>query len=341
MARIFSCILFASLQISDRPFGAFLTGRYKSDCRLDDQYPVSPSSMNGTNVEDDKDLPCDPSLYPHYPQPAVLPQGRNSWLPPLPFQQQMTRTQSLHSSRPLLMRSQTAPTSTSSVYSGPSTSSELTICRYPSTTSSFSNLSYSSAVLGLAPSTICQGSTPDLPVIPERYRQHPYRYWGTSSIPDRKRSEVMMPHTTCRTSAPLQNSPCVSQDEIQFWQAGSCGVIPEPLRCRYAASSSSSADITLPRTLRTPSRRSSRTEKRKRSYESLRKGKFTMDNGMLLHTGFEGSLKSPKRRNSGLIVPNEGIISQREPIMRRQSRTLVKKRQPWDSTPRGNGRSRV
>ena len=336
VARISSCILFASLQISNRPFGAFLTGRYKSDCRLEDRRTPFPIPMNCPDPVDDKYLPCDPDLHPNHPQP----QGRNSWLPPLPFQQRMPQTQSLHSSRPLLMRSQTAPTSISSVYSGPSTSSDLTICRYPSTTSSFSNLSYNSAILSLAPRTLYQCSAPELPIMPERYQRRSDHHRKKGHIPNRERSGAMMSRTAHQTQTSLQDLPTVSQEK-QFWQGGSSKGILEPLRCQYAASAPSLAEIAPPTTLCTPNQRSSRAEKRKRSYESLRKGKFTTYNETFSQTGFEGSSKPPKRKNPGLIVPNEGFVTQPEPVMRRQSRTLVKKRQPWDSPPRGNRRSRI
>ena len=253
----------------------------------------------------------------------------------------MVRSQSLHSSRPLLMRSHTAPTSSSSVYSVPSTSSELTVCRCPSTNSSFSNLSYSSAILGRAASSTYQGSTPELPVIPERYRRYGDQCRGKSCIQNGRQSEVMMPDTTSRIQTSLQKSPGVSQDEIRFWQDGSSRGTSESIGRRYAASSISLADMSVQRTPCAPNRRTSRVEKRKRSYESLRKGKFTTNDGAIVHTRHNSSMNQAVGEKLGSIILDNGDAAIPEPVTRRQSRTLVKKRQPWDSPPRGNRRSRI
>jgi len=279
--------------------------------------------------------------YPSHPQPIVMPEGRNSWLPPLAFQKPTARTQSMQSSKPLLMRSQTDATSSSSVYSGSRPPSESTIGRYPSTTSSISNLSYSSTVQAPISSIMHLGSEYELPVMPERYRRLPGRSLDNAGVPNSTRSKAIMPPAAYWRQAALQNPPKASHEEIQFWQGNSSMYRSESLRSQYPVSFSSSTGAILPKLSRAPTRGNSRIEKRKRSYESLRKGKISMYDGMSLPTNFPGPSKTQKRRISMPTNCRKGEPTEAGEVIRRQSRTLVKKRQPWDSAPRYDRSSRV
>lgn len=342
VARIFSCVLFGSLQISDRPFGAFLTGRYKNERSLEDQRTTYSPSPNTTESCDTKYLPCDPGCYPSRSQPVVMPQGRNSWLPPLAFQKPMTRAQSMHSSRPLLMRSQTDATSSSSVYSGSQPPSETTRGRHPSITSSMSKLSYSSTVQPPGPSEMQSNSEYKLPAMPERYRRHPGRCSDTvGGVPHDARSKATMPPAAYWRQATLQNAPKASQEEIHFWQGNSGLYWSDSLRSQYPVSFSSSTRTILPELSRAPTLGKSKVEKRKRSYESLRKGKISIHDGTLVPTNFGGLSKFQNRRMSVPENYDKGEPAGAGEVARRQSRTLVKKRQPWDSAPRSDRRSRV
>lgn len=276
--------------------------------------------------------------YPSHPQPIVTPEGRNSWLPPLAFQKPRVRPQSIHSSKPLLMRSQTDVTSSSSVYSGSRPPSGSTIGRYPSTRSSISNLSYSSTAQAPTLSIMHLDSQYELPVMPERYRRLPGRSLITAGVPNTARSKATMPPAAYWRQAAFQTPPKASHDEIEFWQGNSSIYRSESLRSQHPMSFSSSTRAIPPKLSRAPTRGNSRIEKRKRSYESLRKGKISMYDA----TNLLGPSKSQNRRIS--MPRNCGKGEQptgAEEVIRRQSRTLVKKRQPWDSAPRYDRSSRV
>lgn len=289
--------------------------------------------MNNTEPDNVKYLPCNPKCYPVHPQPVLMPQGRNSWLLPLPFQQNMARAQSLRSSRPLLIRSQTAPTSSSSTYSGQNTPFDLTLCRYPSTTSSFNNSSHCSTVPTPTISTKQQGSRTALRAIPERYRHHPDRYLEARCTLNSVRSTVVTPPAAWRMPASPRNTMNVSQQESQFRQSESSISKSEPLRYLHEAFSSSSVKASLSKNVRPPNRRNSRIEKRRRSYESLRKGKINMYDG-ILPTSCGSISKSQISKTDRPAYNRQRDTIEAKPVIRRQNRTLVKKRQPWDSAPR-------
>ncbi len=232
------------------------------------------------------------------------------------------------------MRSQTATTGSSSVYSGLRTPSESTMCRYPSTTSSLSSLSYTSTVQTPVSSITHMSSKSELPAIPERYRCHLGRHLDAAGVPHSTRKKGLMLPAAYWRQGSLEIAPQVSQEEIRFWQGNSsiCGA--EPLRGRYHVSSSSSTGAIPPKVGRAPNRRNSRIEKRKRSYESLRKGKISMNDGTMLPTSFGGHSTS---QSKGVLRPmdhGKGERAGAREVARRQSRTLVKKRQPWDPVPR-------
>ena len=340
ITRVFSCTLFRSLQVSDRPFAVFITSRYKNDCRPEGQYAVSSPFIDTTEPDNVEYLHCDPKCYPVHPQPVLIPQGRNSWLPPLPFQQNMARGQSLRSSRPLLIRNQTAPTSSPIAYSRPNPPSDWTLRRYPSKTSSFSSLSYCSTVPTFVTSTTQQGSRAELRAIPERYRYHPDRYLEARRTPNNVRSTMATQPATWRMPASPPNASKVSQEDLQFWQSGSSINKSEPLRYSHAASSSASVEASLSRNVRPHNRRYSGIEKRKRSYESLRKGKIDMYDE-ILPTNRGSPSRSQISKTYGPADNGKGDTVKAEPVIRRQSRTLVKKRQPWDAAPRCHRTSRA
>ena len=270
-----------------------------------------------------------------------MPPGRHSWLPPLAFQQPLTRVQGYPTPRPLLMRSQTPTTSSSSVYSERSTPSESTICRYPSTTSSFSSLSYGSAIRTPVSSIVQTGNKPELPVIPERYRRYAGRYSDAGNVLNSTGRSPAISSARYWSQVSLPNAPQPSQEEIQFWPGDRTIYESGPSRCRYPISTYTSTEAILPRSVRTPSRRNSRIEKRRRSYERSTRGKPSIYQGTLANNSLGEHVDLQSNRVSGPVIGGGTDTAVDKPVLRRQSRTLVKKRQPWDSAPRCDKRSRV
>ena len=306
-------------------------------------------SLTVSNNSSEKylDVPiCDPTIYPSPPRrPKPPPRGRISWLPPLKFQvpaetghpalqgihdQQSTRSQTNLLPAPInhlplpeitetgarcsLERDETTATSSSSVYSR--SASATTLSREPSTLSSFpSTLSSFSSI---SPSNTMKSSTssrPIVPAIPERYRHksHSLRNGGS---PPRPGSRPAMPPADFWMYARAAQQKQTDLEER--YQTG-LPEVPLALRARAHSEGAAKRDPSLCRypllpaspekAVLRPNMNKGNTMRvvQKASYESLRKGARiakAVDYGRLDGHG------------------------------KKDSRTLVKMRQPWDQEPR-------
>ena len=298
------------------------------------------------------DVPiCDPALYQSPPKrPKPPPRGRISWLPPLKFQvpaetghpalQQKTDQQATARSqtnllpasinhlplpqnvtsagRSSLERDELNATSSSSVYSASTSASTLsrgpsTLSSVPSTLSSFSNESGSSAVK----SSIL--SRPSVPAIPERYlhKSHSLRNGGS---PPRPGSRPAMPPADFWTYARTAQQ---RQYDVQEQMEEDWAEVPDRMRAGAESEDAAKRNASpcpypvLPaspeKAVLRPNMNKGNTMRvaKKTSYEGLRKG-----------------AKVPKGVDYGRLDAHG----------RKDSRTLVKMRQPWDEEPRGERR---
>ena len=258
---------------------------------------------------------CDPTSYKIAVASATIPHARTSWrLPPLPFQVSTDRSapkslpSPIHSietpSRPLLRRSQSSSTSkASSSFYGRSTTESGSSCE-PSTTSPkhfADNLSTYRSLLSRHQPTC----SPEVPPIPEKWAN---RTFHQSPHPASLRRGL--PHATYWK---YESSPSISGSWATESPTGS--EKRDPSICRYPIFAAPP---------RTPIRPESSTSRhlddrieRRGSYESLRKGgsyqSFSIDH---IHANWS-DLDDREDRNSTRQRPKK-----------RQSRTLVKKRQP-------------
>ena len=291
---------------------------------------------------------CDPALYPSPPKrPKPPPRGRISWLPPLKFQvpaetghpalqrkETLTRSQTnllpasinrlplpqstTAAARSPLQPNETNTTSSSSVYSR--STSATTLSRGPSTLSSVpSTSSFFSSETGSSTIKSSTSSRPSVPTIPERYlhKSHSLRNGGS---PPRPGSRPIMPPadfwTHTRRAQQKQNSvreqigtdssdvPFRMRARAQSEDAAKRG--PSP--CPYPLLPTSPEKAVLK-----PNMNKGNTMQvgKRTSYEGLRKG-------ARVAKGVDyGSLDAHGRKDS---------------------RTLVKMRQPWDEEPRGERR---
>ena len=298
------------------------------------------------------DVPiCDPTLYPSPPKrPKPPPRGRISWLPPLKFQvpaetghpalqrkpDQQTLTQSqtnllpesinrlprpqntTTAARSPLRPNETNMTAASSVYSRSTSASTLsrgpsTLSSVPSTSSIFSSETGSSIIRSST------SSRPSVPMIPERYlhKSHSLRNGGS---PPRPGSRPMMPPADFWTHART-----AQQKNSNVREATETGSRNMPPRMRARARSEDAAKGGLSpgpypqlpaspeKAVLKPNMHKGNTMQvgKKTSYEGLRKGARAVQ-------GVDyGSLDAHGRKDS---------------------RTLVKMRQPWDEEPRGERR---
>lgn len=335
-----------SLKTAERPFASSLLGVHVRSSNEEEELHLS-TELNSTELsftvsenssEKYLDVPiCDPALYscrPRTPKPA--PRGRISWLPPLKFQvpteaghpalqkrldqlpesinhlslPQITKT----AARSSLEYDATFPTSSSSVYSRSTSASTLshvpsTLSSFPSTLSSFSSNSRSSTIKSST------SSRPSVPTIPEKYleKSHSLRNGGS---PPRPGSRPAMPPADfwiyARAAQKKQNdleedsqlvlpeTPSHMRTRAQSEGASR----KDPKRCRYPLLPASPEKAVL-----RPNMNKGNTMQvtRKTSYENLRKG-----------------ARVAKAVDYG-VFDGHG---------RKDSRTLVKMRQPWDQEPR-------
>ncbi|MCJ1459035.1 hypothetical protein MMC28_009412 [Mycoblastus sanguinarius] len=246
--------------------------------------------------------------------------------------------------RPFVNRSRTTATTSSSVYSRSTSTS--TLSRNPSTLSSFSSNSPGSSVWNSPPRTMASAGRPDVPPIPAKYR-HPSHSLRNGGRPLRPGSRPPMPPadfwmyaraeqqkypmswqggSTIR--ADLGNTPetyCLARtwDNSQLEERSSTfwsGVTPrgrpsgqsedsqrrDSSMCRYPLLPASPERAAL---RPNQNKGNVKREGQRRSYESLRKG-----------------IRSAAAVDYGKFDGDRA--------KRRTSRTLVKKRQPWDQEPR-------
>ena len=349
-----------ALKTAERPFASSMLGVHmrnsdeEEELHLPTELDSTELSFTGSENPSEKylDMPiCDPDLYSCPPKrPKPPPRGRISWLPPLKFQvpaetghpalqkrpdqQTPTRSQTnllpasinhvpllqipKTAARPSLECNETTATSSSSVYSRSTSAPAVsrgpsTLSSFPSTLSSFSSNSRSSTIKSAA------SSRPGVPAIPERYlhKSHSLRNGGS---PPRPGSRPAMPPADfwmyARAAQQKQN------DLEERSQAG----LPEmslAIRARARSESAAKRDSNLchfpllpaspEKAVLRPNMNKGNTMQvaKKTSYENLRKGARVakaVDYGRLDGHG------------------------------RKDSRTLVKMRQPWDQEPRSERR---
>ena len=361
LISITSCAIVYALKMADRPFASSLLGVHIREHDEEDEELHLSTELNSTELsftlssnpsEKYFDVPiCDPALYPSPPKrPKPPPRGRISWLPPLKFQvpaetghpalqrkpdqQTLTRSQTnllpasisrlplsqntTAAARSPLHPNETNTTSSSSVYSRSTCAS--TLSRGPSTLSSVpSTSSFFSSDTGSSTIKSSTSSRPNVPTIPERYlhKSHSLRNGGS---PPRPGSRPIMPPadfwTHARTAqqkennireqtgADFPNLPSKMRARAQSEDAAKGG----PSRCPYPLLPASPEKAVLK-----PNMNKGNTMQlgKKTSYEGLRKG-------ARVAKGVDyGSLDAHGRKDS---------------------RTLVKMRQPWDEEPRGERR---
>lgn len=356
-----SCVVVYALKTAERPFASSLLGVHVRDYEEEEEELHLSTELNSTELsftvsnnpsEKFFDMPiCDPPLYPSLPKrPKPLPRGRISWLPPLRFQvpaetghpalqrktDQQTPTRSQTNLLPASIKHLPSPenvtavarsslehneinaTPSSSVYSHSTSAS--TLSRGPSTLSSVpSTLSYFSSENGNSTIKSSTSSRPSVPAIPERYlhKSHSLRNGGS---PPRPGSRPAMPPVDfwsyARTSQQKQND-FQEQPETVFPE------MPPKMRARAQSEDAANRDPRLcfypllptspeKAVLRpNPNKGNTMQVGKKTSYEGLRKG---------------------ARDAKGVDYGRLDVHG------RKDSRTLVKMRQPWDQEPRGGKR---
>lgn len=359
LALIVSCIIVYALKTAERPFASSLLGVHVPNHNEEEELNLS-TELNSTELsftvsdnpsEKYLDAPiCDPALYVRPPKrPKPPPRGRISWLPPLKFQvpaeighpalqrrldqQTPTRSQTnllpasvnhpplaqitTTGARPSLERSETTATSSSSVYSRSTSAS--TLSRGPSTLSSFPSTLSSSSSKSRSSTKSSASSRPSVPAIPERYRHksHSLRNGGS---PPRPGSRPAMPPANFWMYVRAAQQ---KQNDLEERSQTVCLEMPSPKRARAHSEGAVKGDQSMlhypllpaspEKAVLRPNMNKGNTMRvaKKTSYESLRKG-----------------ARVAKGVDYG-ILDGHG---------RKDSRTLVKMRQPWDQEPRGEKR---
>lgn len=344
-------MLFYGIKTSHRPFAASLFGIHanrqaEEELQLSNQFTFA--TFEHVPSEKPCSLPsCDPSLYSSPSSPTPLPRAHRSWLPPLKFQppldsehpalqhnaERLTlprtqtpllptsidqnalpyRQRSRTFSDPWFDRSNVTGTASSSVYSRSTSVSDIS--RDSSKISYFSNGSCDGSVRSHSLTPKIQSSKPKVPAIPARYR-HPSHSLRNGGQPLRPGSRPALPPAGfwmyARNEQQKHNDASDGQQQC---------VLPDarPMRPR-AYSSISPTEAKRPRyslmpspadaVLRSNMNKGNTMRVAKRSYESVRKQSLS-DVGFDFELGADTS-----------------------PSNMRESRTLVKKRQPWDQEPR-------
>ena len=351
-------MLVYALKTAERPFASSLLGVHMRNHDEEEELHLSPelssteltftASINPSEKYFDVPI-CDPTVCASPPKrPKPPPRGRISWLPPLKFQvpaetghpalqgrlDQQTPTRSQTNllpasisylplpkitettARSSLDRNKMTKTSSSSIYSRSTTASTLsrepsTLSSFPSTLSSFSSNSRSNTIKGST------SSRPSVPAIPERYRHksHSLRNGGS---PPRPGSRPAMPpaHFWMYARAAQQKQ---QQSDLEERSRTSLPEMPPTKRARARSEGAAERDPSLCRypllpaspekAVLRPNMNKGNTMRvdQKTSYESLRKGARVAK--AVDHRRLDGHGK-------------------------KDSRTLVKMRQPWDQVPR-------
>ncbi len=345
-----------ALKTAERPFASSLLGVHireheeEEELHLSTELSSTESSFNVSNNPSEKyfDVPiCDPALYSCPPKtPKSPPRGRISWLPPLKFQvpaetghpalqrrpDQQTPTKSqtnllpasinhpplpqingmaAHSS---LKRSVTAATSSSSVYSRSMSPSTLSrgpsiLSSFPSTLSSFSSKSRSSTI------KTSTSSRPSIPAIPEKYfhKSHSLRNGGS---PPRPGSRPAMPPADFWMYARAAQQ---KQNDLEERSQTILPRMPTKLRARAHSESAAKRDPSLCRYPLLPT-----SPEKAVLRPNMNKGN-TMP--LAKKTSYENLRKGPR-------VAKAVDYGRLDGHGRKDSRTLVKMRQPWDQEPR-------
>ena len=261
-------------------------------------------------------------------------QHRISWLPPLKFQRQSAHEPSLPQfstpTRPLLSRSRTMTTNSSSEYSRNTYSSSVSrLSRHPSTMSSFSSLSCTPTSECAPWSTMRMATKPAVPTIPEKYDYKDHKH-NNRMRPTRPGSRPAMPPADFWKYASKQQIRSTSSGYPHPTIAAYETTSREPSVCRYPILMAPKRPV-LKTSAATVS--SEIAQIRDKSYESLRKGGSTKDTSRRSST--------VQTRNSKALDSQRGIDQYKmrrtlegQTPERRCSRTLVKKRQPFDSERR-------
>ena len=346
-----------ALKTAERPFASSLLGVHireheeeEQELHLSTELSSTESSFNVSNNPSEKyfDVPvCDPALYSCPTKtPKSPPRGRISWLPPLKFQvpaetghpalqrrpDQRTPTKSqtnllpasinhppspqidgmaAHSS---LERSVTAATSSSSVYSRSMSPSTLSrgpsmLSSLPSTLSSFSSKSRSSTI------KTSTSSRPSIPAIPEKYlhKSHSLRNGGS---PPRPGSRPAMPPADFWMYARAAQQ---KQNDLEERSQRILPRLPPKLRARAHSDSAAKRDPSLCRYPLLPT-----SPEKAVLRPNMNKGN-TMP--LAKKTSYENLRKGPR-------VAKAVDYGRLDGHGRKDSRTLVKMRQPWDQEPR-------
>ena len=351
-----SCMIVYALKTAERPFASSLLGVHtrnhdeEEELHLSTELSSIESSFTVSNIPSEKyfDVPiCDPALFPCPPKtPKSPPRGRISWLPPLRFQVpaetghpafqrrpvQQTPTKSQTNLLPAsinhlpspqitetavqssLERSETTATSSSSVYSrsiSPSTLScaPSTLSSFPSTLSSFSSKSRSSTIKSST------SSRPSVPLIPEKYlhKSHSLRNGGS---PPRPGSRPAMPPADFWMYARAAQQ---KQNDLEERSQTILPKMPPKMRARAHSEGAAKRDPSLCRYPLLPT-----SPEKAVLRPNMNKGN-TMQ--VAKKTSYENLRKGPKAANAVDYGRLDGYG-------RKDSRTLVKMRQPWDQEPR-------
>ena len=361
LISVTSCVIVYALKTAEKPFASSLLGVYirehdeeEEELHLSTELNSTELSLTVSNNPSEKyfDVPiCDPAMYPNPPKrPNPPPRGRISWLPPLrfqvpaetchpalqrrPSQQTPIRSQTnllpasinhlplpqatipaAHSS---LDTNETNTTSSSSMYSRSTFASTLsrgtsTLSSVPSTPISFSSESVSSTSKSLT------SSRPSVPAIPEKYlhKSHSLRNGGS---PPRPGSRPIMPPADFWTHATM-----AQQKQNDIGEVTETGLPRMSSRRRARAQSEDAAkrDGSLyPYPLLPASPEKAVLRPNMNKGNTMRLGK---------KTSYEGLRKEAR-------VAKEVDYGVLDAHGRKDSRTLVKMRQPWDEEPRGERR---
>ena len=357
-----SCLLLYGIKNARRPFVASLAGIHSKAQYADQELQLSTefsfSTFEHSNGEKSLDLSsCDPSFYYAQSTPKQAARAHRSWLPPLMFQlpdereypalqpddewpmvsrrstpllpppplngNSLSRNKKAsNASKSIFSTSRPSTRRTSSVYSRPTSDSYFS--RNASTLTSISSDSFDFALPNPALGSDKQShppSVPAMPAIPARYR-HPSHSLRNGGQPLRPGSRPSMPPTEfwVHATAEQQNFNSFNRRPQTIWadtrtlrpRTGSGSSVGETRESYRPLVSSSPEKAVLRMNKNRANTMGNTMGVGKRSYESVRK--------------------------DSEVCSEEVQEALRDRVERRTSRTLVKKRQPWDEEPRAERR---
>lgn len=344
-------MLFYGIRTSDRPFAASLLGIHtnaqaEEELQLSNQFTFA--TFEHAPIEKPLSLPsCDPSFYFSPSSPTSLPRAHRSWLPPLKFQppldsehpalqpsaerQILSRTQTPllpasidHDTVPYRQRSRTfsdssfnrsnaTATASSSVYSRSTSMSDIS--RNQSTLTYSSGGACNGPVCSYSLTPKIQSPKPSVPAIPARYR-HPSHSLRNGGQPLRPGSRPALPPAGFWMYARNEQ-----QKQYDLLDGRRQSIWPDagPMRPR-AHSSISPTEAKRARYSLVPSPAKAVLQSNMNKGNTMRVGKPSYE-----------SVRKESISDVGFDFDLGGDTS---PSTLRESRTLVKKRQPWDQEPR-------